>query len=722
MPDSLYLATNENASGKRMVALGVMELAMRRFSRVVFFRPVVHANPADDQSIRLMRTRYRLAAIPDQMHGVTRQEARRMLAEDRYDELIQRIQQRFKRLQASADFAVVEGTSFQGLATEIEFELNADIAVNLGCAIMSIYSAANHSVEESVQSIRIGNDSLIDHGGQLLATIVNQVPADQRAKLSSAYDEARLTESGPIYVLPEEPLLRQPTVREIQAGLGARVLGGDEHTFDREVARLKVAAMLLPDFLQRLKAGSLVITPGDRSDIILGCALASLDASTPSPAGLVLTGGMLPPPVVLRMVNPTSGLPILTTDADTFTTATQASSIRAEIGEHSPRKIESAIGLFERNIDIDDLARRLEAPSVQRVTPMLFEHSLIERARQNRVRIVLPEGSDPRILQAVDVLRRRDVADIVLLGDPDQIRSAASQVGVSLDENVSDGAEPSEGKPAVEIINPARSPLLASFAEEYYRLRKHKGVTRDVAHDRMQEVSYFGTMMVRRGLAGGMVSGALHTTAATIRPAFEFIKTRPGIGCVSSVFLMCLRNGVLVYGDCAVVPNPTADELVEIASCSADTAAQFGIEPRIAMLSYSTGESGRGADVDRVRSATAMLKQARPELLVEGPLQYDAAVDPAVAAQKLPGSKVAGHATVFIFPDLNTGNNTYKAVQRSAGALAIGPVLQGLRRPVNDLSRGCTVADIVNTVAITAVQAQASHAIELDPVPELDEE
>ncbi len=722
MPDSLYLATNENAAGKRMIALGVMELAMRRFGCVVFFRPVVRDDPREDQSICLMRSRYQLAASPEQMHGVTRQHARQMLAEDRSEALIQRIQQRFKRLQGSADFAVVEGTSFQGLANEIEFELNADIAVNLGCAIMSIYAASSHSVEESVQSIRIGNDSLTDHGGHLLATIVNQVPPEQRDRLIDACVAAGLADRGPIYMLPEEPLLRQPTVREIQLGLGAEALGGDETTFDREVTRLKVAAMLLPDFLQRLQTGSLVITPGDRSDIIVGCALASLDGPSPSPAGLVLTGGMLPPPVVLKMVSPMSGLPILTTDSDTFTAATRASHVRAEIGEHSPRKIESAIGLFQRSIDTDDLARRLQAPGVQRITPMLFEHSLIERARLQRVRIVLPEGHDPRILQAVDVLRRRDVADIVLLGDPDKIHAAASQVGVTLHTDRPTSGDSSDYHPTVEIISPPHSPLLDSFAGEYYRLRRHKGVTRDVARDRMQEVSYFGTMMVRRGMAGGMVSGAMHTTAATIRPAFEFIKTRPGIGCVSSVFLMCLKNGVLVYGDCAVVPNPTAEELVEIASCSADTAAQFGIEPRIAMLSYSTGESGRGEDVDRVRSATAMLRVARPELLVEGPLQYDAAIDPTVAAQKLPGSKVAGHATVFIFPDLNTGNNTYKAVQRSAGALAIGPILQGLRRPVNDLSRGCTVADIVNTVAITAVQAQASHTIELDPAPELDEE
>ncbi|TWU40863.1 phosphate acetyltransferase [Novipirellula artificiosorum] len=701
MSDSLYLATNENATGKRMIALGVMELAMRRYERVVFFRPVVRVSAEEDQSIRLMRSRYPMAATAQQMAGVTRAEARRMLAEDRYDELIQQIQGRFKTLQQDADFAVVEGTSFQGLVPEIEFELNADIAVNLGCAVMPIYSAYNKTIEDCIQSIRIGNDSLTDRGGQIIATVVNQIQPEDDDTFREAYSDTPLKATSPLYLLPEEPLLRQPTVREIQTGLGAEVYNGDESTFDREVTRLKVAAMMLPDFLERLYPSSLVITPGDRSDILIGCALARLDAEGPSPACVVLTGNLLPPPSVERLIKQTSGLPVLMTLVDTFTAAKQASMVRAEIGEHSPRKIESAIGLFEKYIDTEDLAARLQAPMAHRVTPMLFEYSLIQRAREKRVRIVLPEGSEPRILQAVDVLRRRDVADITLLGDPAHIRAAASKLGVTLPAKTGAGS-------AVEIIDPRNSPLRESFAEEYHELRKNKGITLDVARDRMLEVSYFGTMMVLRGLAGGMVSGAIHTTANTIRPAFEFIRTRDGVSCVSSVFLMCLKHGVLVYGDCAVIPNPTAEQLAEIASSSAETAAQFGIEPRVAMLSYSTGESGTGEDVQRVREATAMLRAKRPDLPVEGPVQYDAAVDPMVAATKLPDSEVAGRATVFVFPDLNTGNNTYKAVQRSAGAVAIGPVLQGLRKPVNDLSRGCTVADIVNTVAITAIQAQAT--------------
>ncbi|QDV60894.1 phosphate acetyltransferase [Crateriforma conspicua] len=695
MPKSLYLATNANATGKRMVALGVMELAMRRFDRVAFFRPIVRHSPEDDQSIRLMRARYRMETTPAQMAGVTRREARQMLAADQYDGLIQRIQAVFKTLEENADFVVVEGTSFQGLVPEIEFELNADIAINLGCALMPVYAASHDTVEDCVQSIRIGNDSLTDHGGQIVATVVNQVTEKMDTGLRQACHDAGLDAQAPMYFLPEVALLRHPTVREIQKGIGATLLSGDEVTLDREISRLKVAAMQLPSFAERIFPSSLVITPGDRSDILAGCALSCLRPEGPAPAGVVLTGGILPPDSIRDMVRHACGLPILMTTDDTFTAARKASQVRAEIGEHAPRKIESAIGLFEQNIDNDDLAGRLQAPVAFKVTPLLFEYSLIQRARAVDTRIVLPEGTEPRILQAVDVLRRRKVADLILLGDPAEIQAAAVAAGVAL---------PDEG---VEIINPFDSPLHEQFSQEYYEMRRDRGVTLDVARDRMHEVSYFGTMLVHRGLAGGMVSGSRHTTANTIRPAFEFVKTRPGVGVVSSVFLMCLRHSVLVYGDCAVIPNPSADELVEIASSSADTAAQFGIEPRVAMLSYSTGESGKGADVDRVRQATEMLRRRRPELPVEGPLQYDAAIDPRVAAQKMPDSQVAGRATVFVFPDLNTGNNTYKAVQRSAGAVAIGPVLQGLNKPVNDLSRGCTVADIVNTVAITAVQAQS---------------
>ncbi|HEU6436709.1 MAG TPA: phosphate acetyltransferase, partial [Nitratidesulfovibrio sp.] len=350
-----------------------------------------------------------------------------------------------------------------------------------------------------------------------------------------------------------------------------------------------------------------------------------------------------------------------------------------------------------RCVDSQELGRRLINRKSSRITPMMFEFNLIERAKQNRMRIVLPEGVEERVLRAADILARREVADIILLGDADKVGSKVSELGLDLD--------------GVQIIQPNLSPKFEEYAQTYFELRKHKGISIERARDTMNDVTYFGTMMVHKGDAEGMVSGSINTTAHTIRPAFEFIKTKPGFSIVSSVFLMCLKDRVLAFGDCAVNPNPTAEQLAEIAINAAHTARIFGIEPRVAMLSYSTGSSGKGADVEKVIEATRIAKERAPELLLEGPLQYDAAIDMDVARTKLPGSQVAGQATVFIFPDLNTGNNTYKAVQRAAGAVAIGPVLQGLNKPVNDLSRGCTVPDIVNTVAITAIQAQAEKGL-----------
>jgi phosphate acetyltransferase len=321
----------------------------------------------------------------------------------------------------------------------------------------------------------------------------------------------------------------------------------------------------------------------------------------------------------------------------------------------------------------------------------MFEYELLERAKAAQRHIVLPEGEDPRVLRAAEILLRRGVVELTILGRSDDVRAAAAAIGVDLGE--------------AHVVDPLASELRERYAATLFELRRSKGMTEEAALDLVGDPTYFGTLMVHAGDADGMVSGATHTTADTVRPAFQIIKAREGVSVVSSVFLMCLADRVLVYGDCAVNPKPTPEELADIAISSAETAAAFGIEPRVAMLSYSTGESGQGQDVDAVRAATEAVRGRRPELPVEGPIQYDAAVDAGVAMLKLPDSDVAGRATVFVFPDLDTGNVAYKAVQRSAGAVAIGPVLQGLRKPVNDLSRGCTVPDIVNTVAITAIQA-----------------
>ncbi|MEM7812742.1 MAG: phosphate acetyltransferase [Planctomycetota bacterium] len=690
MAESVYIATSEPGSGKGLVTLGVMDSLVRHAGRPAFFRPVVKYGPDSDDPIVLMRDRYGLPDDPAEMFGLTREAVRGLLAADRYEDLIKTMIERYKALEEKADFVLVDGTSYQGLATAQEFDLNADLAANFGCAVLPVMTARGKRLEDVASSLLITLDGFRDANCEIAAAIVNHadeslLPFLRPKVAASAFADV------PLFAIPADPLLDKPTVGEIAAATDAKLLFGDPAGLSREVRRYAVAAMQVPHFTERISEGALVITPGDREDILLASLLSVLSTNVPDIAAVILTGGMEPSPAVRRLVEGVSPVPVLSVFGDTFNTAVAVNGVESVIRPEDGRKIAGALGLFEKHVDTAELERRVTSSRVVKTTPAVFEYGLIRRARQTRRRIVLPEGAEPRILAATEILRRRDVVDVTLLGNEDEVRRAAATAGTSLD--------------GVELIDPETSPLTADYAVRYHEARKHKGMTREAARDRITDVSYFGTMMVHAGRADGMVSGAVHTTGHTIRPALEFVKTKPGFGIVSSVFFMCLADRVLVYGDCAVNPNPDADQLAEIALSSADTAAAFGIEPRVAMLSYSTGASGQGEDVDKIRAAAAKAKQLRPDLRLEGPIQYDAAVDPDVAKTKLPDSDVAGRATVFVFPDLNTGNNTYKAVQRSSGAVAIGPVLQGLNKPVNDLSRGCTVDDIVNTVAITAVQA-----------------
>jgi phosphate acetyltransferase len=497
----------------------------------------------------------------------------------------------------------------------------------------------------------------------------------------------------PAYAIPYDPLLSAPSVADLMPACDGTLVSGDPALLDREVLGLLVAGMTMPNVLDRLFDGAVVVTAGDRPEVVLGVLMAHVSANFPQVSGVVLNGGIELPGQVARLLEGIGAtLPIIATDLATQETSAALTSVRGRLTVSSPRKIAAALALFTQHVDGDALLDRLDVSRTTAVTPLMFEHQLLDAATSRRMRIVLPEGEEERILRAADLLLRRGVADLTLLGDPIRISAHAARVGADVS--------------AATLLDPRASELAEQFAEEYFERRRHRGIDRAEALVRVRDESYFGTLMVELGLADGMVSGAIHTTAHTIRPALEVVRTVAGVSVVSSVFFMCLENQVLVYGDCAVNPDPTAEQLADIAVSSARTAAAFGIEPRVAMLSYSTGSSGAGSDVEKVSAATALVRDRAPELLVEGPIQYDAAIDPSVARTKLPASPVAGRATVFIFPDLNTGNNTYKAVQRSAGAVAIGPVLQGLRKPVNDLSRGATVRDIVNTVAITAVQAQ----------------
>jgi phosphate acetyltransferase len=658
---NLYVTAMAPESGKSVVALGLMELLSRRVERLGFFRPIV---PEPDAQLELMRGRYDAKTA----HALTADDAASVQP---YDELRKQVVGSYKRLEADCDFVLCEGTDFTGAAPALDFGLNADLANELGAPVLVVVRGGEP--QQTAASVRAALGGLETKGCAVFGVVVNRVPPDQMDAVLAALDPS----GEPVYLIPEAPELSYPTMADVADALGARtVLGG---SLGREVRDVRVGAMSVEHFVEHLVDGALVIVPGDRPDILAATLASTVSPEIPPVAGVLLTGGQGLADGTRKLLA-SAPFPVLEVEALTHEAAAAVQSIRARLGPEDERKIAAALGLFEASVDTDELAERIALERPARVTPIMFEYELIERAKSAPRKIVLPEGDDERVLRAAEILLRRGVCDLTILG----------------------AAYPVEG---AELVDPLSSPLLDEFAGIYHELRKHKGITEEVAYDRVANPSYFGTLLVQTGRADGMVSGASHTTADTIRPAFEIIKAREGVSVVSSVFLMCLADRVLVYGDCAVNPKPDAEQLADIAISSAETAAVFGIDPRIAMLSYSTGESGKGEDVDRVREATEAVRERRPDLKVEGPIQYDAAVDAAVAELKLPGSEVAGQATVFVFPDLEAGNVAYKAVQRSAGAVAIGPVLQGLRKPVNDLSRGCTVTDIVNTVAITAIQA-----------------
>jgi phosphate acetyltransferase len=698
---SVYIAGASSGSGKSVVVLGFMEMLSSVNRRVGFFRPILARGVEQDNLSALVLSRYNLQFSPEMLYGCTAETASHLIAAGRYDDLLKLILNKFKTLEESCDLVVCAGTNFDGLVPSLEFDFNADLANNLGCSVVVVVKGFRRGPEEALDALQLAHESMRNRGGDFLASVVNGV-APEHADQVRVRARALMPESENVYVLPEEPALGMPTVGEIRQVLGGECLCGEGDGLNQVVTNYKVAAMEIPDFLGYVEDGCLIITPGDRSDIILASLAADASSSFPRVAGLLLTGGLYPAPNVQRLLEGLrrNKVSVLSVPTDTFTTALNVHRIEATILPGDERKIAAALGLFEGNVDVEELRSRISVRHSERITPLMFEYELIRRAKASRQRIVLPEGTDERILRAAEILTLRQVADLTLLGDPDKIRRRISELGLKLND--------------IPIIDPVTSPDRDRYAQIYHDLRKHKGISEQMAHDALQDVSYFGTLMVYSGDADGMVSGAMHTTQHTIRPSFETIRTKPGVKLVSSVFFMCLPDRVLVYGDCAVNPNPDSEQLADIAITSAGTAAAFGIEPKIAMLSYSTEASGKGADVERVREAVRIARELRPDLKIEGPIQYDAAVDASVAASKMPGSQVAGHATVFIFPDLNTGNNTYKAVQRSAGAVAIGPVLQGLNKPVNDLSRGCTVTDIVNTVAITAIQAQSDgHGMDL---------
>ncbi|HEU4849335.1 MAG TPA: phosphate acetyltransferase [Terrimesophilobacter sp.] len=702
MARSIYITSAEGNTGKSTIALGVLDTLTRSIERVGVFRPVARSSAERDYVLELMLEHDGVDLDYDLCVGVGYEDVH-----NDPDAALATIVERFKAVEALCDAVVILGSDYTDVGTPTELGYNARIAANLGAPVVLVLGGrvGEHAEARTPDALRqlaeVTVAELHHEHATLLAVIANRSDPDRaddiRAAIGSVVPAGQNGAGVPVWAVPENPVLVAPTMRSIMEATAGTLLKGDPELLSREALGVVVAAMGMNNVLPRLIEGSVVVVPADRTEVLLAVLMANESGTFPSVAGIVLNGGFeLPEPIERLIEGIRSTLPIIRTELGSYDTAVRITRIRPRLAADSQRKLDTARSMFEENVDADELLGLLDLERTPVVTPLMFEYGLIERARTNRRHIVLPEGEDDRILRAAATVLSRGIADLTILGEEIEVRSRAIGLGLDIQK--------------AAVLSSFDDVLRVKFSEEYHRLREHKGVTLDRARDTVTDPSYFGTLMVQLGLADGMVSGAAHTTAQTVRPAFEIIKTKEGVSIVSSVFLMALADRVLVYGDCAVIPDPTAEQLADIAVSASETAQQFGIEPRIAMLSYSTGESGTGADVDKVREATAMVRERLAGIPVDGPIQYDAAADAAVARAKLPESEVAGRATVFIFPDLNTGNNTYKAVQRSAGAVAIGPVMQGLRLPVNDLSRGATVQDIVNTVAITAIQAQAARA------------
>ncbi|BAO55982.1 phosphate acetyltransferase [Nonlabens marinus] len=696
MPNkAIYITTIESHSGKSIVSLGLMHLLLGKTPKVGYFRPIIDdfVEGSIDNHIKTVITYFNLDLKFEDAYAFTRSEVIRMKNLNQEDEIISRIIEKYKAVEERYDYVLIEGTSFSGEGSLIEFDINVAIARNLGVPAIILASGVGKSLEDLTGSLRIAFDSFRDKGVEVLAVIANKVQTDHTNAIISNL-QSKLPAQVIVNAIPLNPILANPSLKEIVDVLDATVLFGRDY-LNNQAGYFSVGAMQLRNYLTHLKENGLVITPGDRADIILGALQANISANYPSISGIVLTGGLVPEDSIIKLIEGLSDVvPVISVAGGTYAVTNSIGDIKSQIYAENTQKIESSIKDFEKYVNVDALVERLITFKTDGITPRMFQYNLLQKAKSHKKHIVLPEGMDERILRATKQLIDIDAVTITLLGDPKQIteKVAALDIGLDLDK--------------ISIVDPVHSADFDAFAEALYELRKHKNVNLAMAKDLMEDVSYYGTMMVYKGKADGMVSGAVHTTQHTILPALQFIKTKPEASIVSSVFFMCLEDRVSVYGDCAINPNPTAEQLAEIAISSAATSRAFNIDPKIAMLSYSSGSSGVGEDVERVRQATVLVKKLRPDLKVEGPIQYDAAVDMKVGKTKMPDSEVAGQANVFIFPDLNTGNNTYKAVQRETKALAIGPIIQGLNKPVNDLSRGCTVDDIFNTVVVTAIQAQ----------------
>ena len=692
MNHSVYVITSSAQSGKSIVSLGLMQMLKRTTPNVAFFKPLIENKNVVDNHIDTILSHFNVNMNYEDAYSYSRSEFTEHQNQGKINEVYDTIIEKYKNLENEFDFVLVEGSDFTEEGSVFEIDFNGSIAKNLGIPVLLVVKDSFETVPELVNNVIAEVNSFLEKDVNIIGVIVNRCEKEQSEVQKLINKEIK--KGIFVAVIPNNPELGKPSIHEIINHIRGHVLFGKEK-LDNIAKTTVIGAMQLANFLPRITPDSLCIMPGDRSDLIVGTSLANISPKYPNISGIVLTGGFTPERSIIKlMLDNQKPIPIITTSLGTFEAASVISRIKPKIYAENKSKIKLSIDLFESSVDVEELNAKINSVKTESLTPRMFQYNLLSNAKKIQKHIVLPEGNDDRILTAASQIAEDKVAKITILGDPEKVKSRVAQLGLNWDET------------RISIVDPHNSEFYEDYANTLFELRKSKGLELTSAQDLMLDASYFGTMMVHKGHADGMVSGAVNTTAHTIKPALQFVKTKPGFKTVSSVFFMLLDDRVLVYGDCAIVPNPNPEQLAEIAISSADSAKTFGIEtPKVAMLSYSSGTSGSGEEVEKVRKATEIVKSLRPDILVEGPIQYDAAVDPIVGKSKLPNSPVAGQANVLIFPDLNTGNNTYKAVQRETGALAVGPMLQGLNKPINDLSRGATIEDIYNTVIITAIQS-----------------
>ncbi len=711
MPQALLLAPAGHGVGLTSIALGVVRALDRQGIRVGFCKPI--AQPDGDGTPDSSTALIKLGATIDAPQPLAASRVLELLSNGDEQVLMEEAVARFQQAARGNDVVVVEGLVPQAGMVHA-MRVNHLLAKALDAEVLLVTAPNDETPAQLAAAVAIAARGFGLTEGRQAGVVVNRLvagpspispvsgdippaapvpaggPEAEQRQAESYRSALRAEHLRPVGMVPLRPELASPRVSDLVDALGTMILqAGDMER--RRVREIVLCAMTVPNASRNFRPGTLVITPGDRTDVIMAAALTVLNG-TPL-AGLLLTGGLAVDPQVFALCQGAlaTGLPVLAVEDSSFAVATRLANLHLEVPRDDAERVNLVMEAVAEHLDGPWLQGLTRSSSTPRLSPPAFRFRLMESARAAAKRIVLPEGDEPRTIRAALIAHERGLARLALLGNPERIRTVAAQEGVRLPDGL-------------ELINPAT--VIEHYVPALVEARRHKGMTEVVARNELSDTIMLGTMMMHLGEADGLVSGAVHTTAHTIRPALQIIKTAPGAALVSSIFFMCLPDQVLVFGDCAVNPDPTAEQLADIAIQSADSAIAFGIEPRVAMLSYSTGGSGAGADVEKVIKATALAKQLRPDLLIDGPLQYDAAIMPEVARQKAPKSPVAGRATVFIFPDLNTGNVTYKAVQRAANVVSMGPMLQGLAKPVNDLSRGCLVEDIVFTIALTAIQAQ----------------